>query len=296
MDRSGPEGEAVVPGGGGVVRRVDAKVLDRIAGRVRDDLSARPLALRPDDLVSQLKEHLRRLMETDHYDLLGVEPGASGDQVHAAFLDLALKAHPSHAEALGLEGWKAALELLFERATEAYLVLSDGESSARYRTEGSRDIEARPGDATAPQGDEREREQHAVAQRNFVLAGDLAKRGEFHFAVELLHRSVLIDPRAEYYRLLADCQLENPRWLDKAVDNYARAVELSPKDAELHLALALAHERAGSLESAATCFRAALGLLPTHQAAIAGLARVQQRAREARGPGPLGKLFDWVKG
>jgi hypothetical protein len=43
-------------------------------------------------------------------------------------------------------------------------------------------------------------------------------------------------------------------------------------------------------------YRAALNLLPTHQVAVTGLARVQQRAREERGSGPLGKLFDWGKG
>jgi tetratricopeptide (TPR) repeat protein len=296
MAQSGPEDETAKGGGEAAKRRVDARVLERLSQRVLENLRADPLGLDRESQARQLKEHLRRLMETDHYDLLGVEPGAGPEQVHAAFLDLARKAHPTHADVLGLEGWRAALDLLFERATEAYLVLSDAESSARYRVLVSRETEVQPGDATPPQGGEREREQRDVAQRNFLLARDLAKRGEFHFAVELLYRSVLIDPRPEFYRLLADCQAENPRWLDKAIDNYGRAIEGSPSDPDLHVAVAVAHERAGSLDQALAGYRAALNLLPTHQVAVTGLARVQQRAREERGSGPLGKLFDWGKG
>jgi Flp pilus assembly protein TadD len=157
-------------------------------------------------------------------------------------------------------------------------------------------VAVRPGDVVGPSGEERRQEQRDVSRRNFLLARDMAERGEYHFAVELLHRAVLIDPQPEYYRLLADCQMENPRWQDKAIDNYARAVEGAPTDPDQQVALGLACERAGQLERAMGAFREALNLLPSHQAAIASLARVQQRVREEGGGGALGKLLGWMKG
>jgi tetratricopeptide (TPR) repeat protein len=231
------------------------------------------------------------LMETDYYELLGVEPGASPEVVHRAYLELGRKVHPSHAERLGIERWEPALQLLFERATEGYLVLTDSERSREYRAEVHRPaVGPEVGEPTRGTG--RAEEVHRVSERNYRLARDLARRGEYHFAVELLHRAVLMDPRSEYYRLLADCQMENPLWLDKAVDNYARAVEGSPKEADHRVALAAACERSGDLERAQAEYREALALLPAHQEALAGLARVQQAARDQRG-GSLERLRDW---
>jgi tetratricopeptide (TPR) repeat protein len=282
----------------GVPGLVDARVLRRFSQRIVDELAARPLALDAEVHRGELKGLLRRLLETNHYELLGVEPGATPDQVHAAFLELARKVHPSHAETLGLEQWRGALDLLFERVTEGYLVLSDAERSKAYReiVPLESKVEVQPGGVVGPAGEERRQEQRDVSRRNFGLARDMAQRGEYHFAVELLNRAVLIDPQPEYYRLLADCQMENPRWHDKAIDNYARAVEGSPTDPELQVALGLACERDGRLERALGAFREALTLLPSHQVAIASLARVQQRAREERGGGALGRLRDWMKG
>lgn len=297
MDNLG-EGQSSHSAPAGVPGLVDARVLRRFSQRIVDELAARPLELDPEAHRGELKQFLRRLLETNHYELLGVEPGATPDQVHVAFLDLARKVHPSHAETLGIEQWRGALELLFERATEGYLVLSDAERSKAYREMVPLEskVEVQPGGVVAPAGEERRQEQQDVSRRNFLLARDMAQRGEYHFAVELLNRAVLIDPQAEYYRLLADCQMENPKWHDKAIDNYARGVEAAPTDADLQVALGLACERDGQLERAAGAFREALTRLPSHQVAIAGLARVQQRAREERGGGALGRLRDWMKG
>ncbi len=62
----------------------------------------------------------------DYYDVLGVDRGASQQEIKAAYRKLAVKFHPDR------NPGDAAAEESFKRAAEAYAVLSDAEKRARY--------------------------------------------------------------------------------------------------------------------------------------------------------------------
>lgn len=63
----------------------------------------------------------------DYYEILGVEKGASGDEVKRAFRKLASKYHPDK---------KTGDEARFKEISEAYAVLSDEKKRAEYDTYG----------------------------------------------------------------------------------------------------------------------------------------------------------------
>lgn len=72
-----------------------------------------------------------RLELLDYYTLLGLEPGASGDDIRRAFHTFALKFHPdnhSSAEPAKL----ARATQIFRRGAEAYRVLLDPGARKRY--------------------------------------------------------------------------------------------------------------------------------------------------------------------
>ena len=65
----------------------------------------------------------------DYYDVLGVERNASEDEIKKAFRKLARQHHPDlHSE----PDKKAAAEVKFKEAGEAYEVLSDSERRQKY--------------------------------------------------------------------------------------------------------------------------------------------------------------------
>ena len=62
----------------------------------------------------------------DYYQILGLEKGASDDEIKRAFRKLAIKYHPDKNQG------NAEAEVKFKEINEAYQVLSDPEKKARY--------------------------------------------------------------------------------------------------------------------------------------------------------------------
>jgi len=214
--------------------------------RVERGLAARPLRLDPAAHHQLVAELVGRVGEATFYDLLSVGPGASGDEVHAAYDRLARRVHPSHAGALGLSGKEGVLELLFERATQAYLTLSHPDRRKRYDGELGAKLWS-PGTSGGARSDE----ERQVARRYFVKANVLAASEEYHQAIDLLRTAARIDPRPEYYALLGQLEAKNPHWLRLAEDNLARAIELGGPNQGLEAALAHVREQKAAAAGAA---------------------------------------------
>lgn len=262
------------------------RLLERFQARIGEDIERKPMTVEADAHRRKLADLMARLGGLNHYELLGASVGSSADEIHAAYTRLARLVHPSHAKRLGLEGMEAGIELLFERATEAYLTLSDEDRRGQYL----RKVDAfGDGSLFRKSEESRKEEVEELAAKNFKLAKQLVDRQDFYYAIELLNQAIRMEARAEYFGLLGHCQSQNPQWFDKAIASYGRAVQLEPENPDLRAALGEVYEKTGHTGRARAEYQAALQFLPGHAAASSGLHRVEVSGESAEAKQPWWK-------
>src|SRR6185436_11250589 len=152
--------------------------------RLFSERIARSLADRPQEMdAGEHRERIAGLVrvmgEANHYQFLGIEPTSSALEVHDGFQRTARLVHPGNAARLGYAGREGALQVLFERATEAYLTLSAIDRRKRYDRElGPRLWTQRvPAPRLVPAEE---------AARLYERARALAAAGQVHPAIEVL--------------------------------------------------------------------------------------------------------------
>lgn len=210
--------------------------VDLLSTRVERGLAERPLGLDAAAHRQLVADLLGKVGEASFYDLLGVGPGASEEEVHAAYGRLARLVHPSHARSLGLSGKEGILDLLFERATLGYLTLSHPDRRKRYDGDMGAGL-------WAPGASRNTEERRQMARRYFAKATLLAASEEYHQAIELLRTAARIDPRAEYYALLGQLEAKNPHWYRMAEDHLSQAIEMGGPNQGLEATLAQVREQ-----------------------------------------------------
>lgn len=258
---------------------VTPEIRRKFLQRIEDDLRRQPLEMEPQQHRRELQKLLAELPEADFYDLLKVSFGAPEEELLRCYRDLARLTHPSHAERLGLKEKEVALEVLFERATEAYLTLSDPERNRSYQLAMGPELLA---SHVRPNQAKRRQEEREVAAINYRLARSAAAREDYHTAVQLLVQTVNVDPQVEYFRLLGDCLARNPHWLQWAAESLSKAIGLRPDDPELRVELGVLYEKAGNPARAREEFEAALERMPGFPTAIAGIERVASSRKSSR--------------
>ena len=247
---------------------ISPKVLSRFLERIEESLDAAAPEIEAEAHRRKVADLLGRVGDLDHYQLLGLELDADENGVFGAYEALARLVHPSHAEKLGLVGKEDALGLLFERATEAYLQLSDPVRRSSYNTLMGlhQKVEVDP--------EQRDEEKKRMAKRNFIQGSSCLSDMEYSMAVELLKEAARMDPKPEYFAALGLAQSKNPRWRRHAAESYRQAIEGDPDDAGLHLALGKLLEDQEAIDEARTHYQKAIELMPDNPAASEALGRI----------------------
>lgn len=215
-------------------QRLTEEELRIFSAKIRQHLAERPLDLDPVSHRERVAALLRQVGEASFYQLLGIVPTSTAQEIHEAYDRIARLVHPTNAPGLGLSGREGVLELLFERITLAYLTLSQPDRRKAYDRDLAPDVWAA---AWAPAPGRRREEVLDIAQGYYERATALTAAEDFHFAVELLQQAVRIDSRPEYHALLGKLLAKNPRWLPAAAEHLRQAVSLGARDPELPAAL-----------------------------------------------------------
>ena len=196
----------------------------------------------PRDLErASVEELFKDMKDQDHWQVLGIERGASAEQIKQAFFRGAKRFHPDRFRRITEPEFQERLSFVFHRIDEAHNILSNDELRVGY--ESLHDKE----------------EQYQKTQQSGVNRGDPNDAKAFHQrarqaydcddfwgAIELARRAVETAPDvAAYYHLLGLALSKNPKWLQDAEKNLKIAANLDPFRASYQLELAKLYEEAG---------------------------------------------------
>ncbi len=204
--------------------------------------------------------------EPSFYEVLGVARDASAEEIRAAFRRLARELHPDRFR--GEE--KKQAELRFQRITQAFNVLSNPETRARY----DRALEsATPSGPLDPKD---------VAKALLAKAVSLVKQGDTAQAHDFFQQAEAHDPanakvQHQFGLFLAQCGR-----VEAALRKLERACSLDPLNGQYHLDCARLFLRAGMVLRAARFAEQAASLLPGDPAVEAVLTEVRMRRTPGR--------------
>jgi curved DNA-binding protein CbpA len=232
---------------------VPARVVNRSSAPVQpvNAALAEEVELEP-ERKKEILELERSMDGLDHYAVLGVKPGATPAEVKQAYYGLSKRYHPDRFFGKNLGSYRARVERIFRRITEAQEILTDETRRAAYlkANPGLAVAVATPRPATpsplprsaaspsapaAPPAPLTEEDKARAAERQSRLArhpylarthrlGDLVARskaaiakGEFEKAYADLHQAMSVDPKnREISLLLAEARRRHEEQRAKA--------------------------------------------------------------------------------
>jgi len=221
--------------------------------------------------ILRLEEELGRM---NHFEVLGLPPGASPAEVKQSYYEASLKYHPDRFYQKKLGSFGPRIERIFKRLTEANVVLTDPKKRSEYQR-------VHPELFRVPKPMP-EPEEYGPADP--LRAAERRKRLSKHPYLSKHAGIGQLVERARKHRSEGD--------YDQALDDLKVASRAEPDDRDLHKLLdetraqqtaersaqeikrAESAEENGDLDMAAGCYRAAADLDPKNASAAANAARV----------------------
>lgn len=219
-----------------------------------DELEARLEELR------EIKSHLKT---RNYYELLGVSRVASEDEIKRAYFSLARKYHPDRFNNSISD--QALINEVFNAITTAYRTLSDAEKRKQY----DQQLVA-PAQETAD-------DLAKKAEVKYRQGRTLYNQGMYEEAIIFLEEALRLKrARADYYLLLAMAESKLPAYKKKAEEDFLRAIEMEPWNAECYLGLGLLYLGEGLKVKAKKQLLKALEIDPDHYQAKQALKELEK--------------------
>jgi curved DNA-binding protein CbpA len=239
----------------------------------------------PPELQKEIIDFERKQEGQDYFTQLGLRPGAPADEVKRAFLELAKRYHPDRFSGKNLGTFRARIERIFRRVSDAHAILTHPERRAAYlrehpelsgaapaRPASPAPTPASPPAAPSPMDEARRAERQSRLSRHPYLApthrvtelltrGKAAlERGDFDQATKDLNQALGVDSKnREASTLLAEVRRRNDA--QRGQREFEQGQEM---------------EKQGNLTSALEFYRKACGLDSQHAEAAFRAARVSR--------------------
>lgn len=241
----------------------DLSILPAAAGleRLNVEIRSQPTAAAiPPGHAEMVRNTYRRIDWLTHYELLGVGPGATPEEIQKAYFERSRSFHPDLRHRADMADCEKELTTVFQRLKTAHDTLSDKKARAEYDAGLNAPTDLTVDSASDPLA------RVELAKRNYARARQLIEEKDFHPAVEMLREAIHFVPdNAEYRFSLGQVELQNANWIEKGLDNLMEAARLEPKRHQYLREAAQALYHHGRLGDALLFARRAVHLDPSPQ-------------------------------
>jgi tetratricopeptide (TPR) repeat protein len=258
--------------------------------------AAHAAAAQDDPRRMEILEAFTALKDRTHFQVLGLERSATEVQVKEAYFRLARRFHPDVHHDPALADLRDKIEAIFVRLGEAYEVLRNPRSRAKYESQiAPPTVAAAAPSAAVPAPDPAVEARAAAAA--IKRAARLLSSEMYWDAIQVLEPAVLRaqgKPRQEGRVLLARAYMKNVNWLKQGEELLLEVLREDPGHAEACLMLAQFYRDQGLKARATHMLRKAVELLPDNLDVRAELDKmIEQQEPEAATPrsGLLRRLF-----
>ncbi|MDI6698536.1 MAG: DnaJ domain-containing protein [Candidatus Saccharicenans sp.] len=232
--------------------------------------------------IEELKEIKSQLRTRNYYELLGVSRVANEEEIKRAYFNLARKYHPDRFNAALAD--HSLVNEVFNAITTAYRTLSEPDKRKQY----DQQLMA-PSQETAD-------DLAKKAEIKYRQGRTLYNQGMYEEAIIFLEEALrLKKAKADYYLLLAMAESKLPAYKKKAEEDFLRAIEMEPWNAEGYVGLGLLYLGEGLKVRAKKHLLKALEIDPDHNQARAALEELEKGEKKTGLKGLMGldisKLF-----
>jgi len=251
----------------------------KVANILRDHADRRALERMQEQTIRQVYTQIRT---QNPYEILGVATSASRDTIERAYEQAKGLFSRDRLLPRVRDDFRSELAVIESRLIEAFLRLTQAEASrpagspgaAESRDMGADDLLVRVEmDKTKSKLALEKAEQ--VAENYYSKAKRAMREGDYHNAIQYGKLAISYNAAdARFYFMLADCQVRNPgpRWQHQAEQNYTKAADLDPWNADYRLSLGRFYKKRGLKLRARRQFEEILKLVPEHRQASEELA------------------------
>jgi len=214
-----------------------------------------------------------RLKNANHYELLGVEPGGTVEEVKAAYIAAAKRFHSDAFAGQELGSARRVAEELFGRVSEAHGALSNPTSRANYDVYLDRKAKGLPTDVGA-----------IVRAEGIFQKGEmLFKAGKFEDAETVFREAIALNhSEAEFHAYLGMAIYRARGKAQEALELVEKARAMDGRLQSASVFAAQLHEALGDVEKAKSVLRKALAADPAFDGARAELVRLRSGPAEEK--------------
>ena len=257
----------------------------RVANLLREHADRRALERMQERTI---KSAYARMRTQNPHELLGVSSKASREAVERAYEEAKALFGKEQIVPKLRDRYRSELSVIESRLIEAYLKLTQPDS----RDVVARREETKVSHAGARSADDllvrvemdktrsklAQEESQRIADGYFQQARQAMREGDYHNAIQYGKLAISYnDEDASYFYMLAECQARNPggRWQHMAEQNYAKATQLDPWNADYLINLGRFYQKRGLTLRARRQFEEALKLSPGNEEALSSLKRLR---------------------
>jgi len=225
----------------------------------------------------ELEAYLSRVENaSNYYQMLGVSPTSSTEEIKTAYFRLARRFHPDKYHKEAGTDLHRRIQSAFGEIARAYETLKDEKSRKSYDLKNKDKIKSE--EAMKAEEAKKVEDPITMAKKSFEEGYELLIRKEYEAAYPFLARAVFLDPNnAQYHAYFGKLLSADERMRFRAEEEIKKAINIEPKNPLYRIMMAELYMDYGFYRRAEGELRRLLEIDPNNKQALEMLRKIQEK-------------------